>query len=159
MATTATLKSFLRTLVSVAALLAATACEHTGSQGDYPQGQSTDLPVMMQTDTTSYESSAPVTVRLTNRTGRRVEYNLCRSRLERLNDEGGDWRETNSTLAEMCTAELRALAPGQSATYSFRTSASSRRGQYRIRTTFDDPQQRGRLDVVSNPFTVTRNSD
>jgi hypothetical protein len=144
--------------VSIAALLAATACEHTGSQGDYPQGQSTDFPVMMQTDAASYEGNASVTVRLTNRIGRRVGYNLCRSRLERLNDEG-DWRETHSTLAEVCTAELRGLAPGQSATYSFRTDPRSRRGQYRIRTALDDPQQRGRLDVVSNPFTVTRNSD
>jgi len=157
MATIATLRFVLRALVSVAALLAATACEHTGSQGDY-QAQSTDFPVMMQTDAASYEGSAPVTVRLTNRTGRRVGYNLCRSRLERLNDEG-DWRETHSTLAEVCTAELRGLAPGQSATYSFRTDPRSRRGQYRIRTALDDPQQRGRLDVVSNPFTVTRNSD
>lgn len=162
MATPVTFKSFVRLLVSAAALLAAAACEQTGSLGDhgrggYPQAQSTDAPIMMHTNAASYDAGAPVITRLTNRTGRRVGYNLCRSRIERQNDEG-DWRPVQAET-EVCTAELRSLSPGQSATYTFRIPPHSRRGAHRIRTTLEDLQGGSGLDVVSNAFTITRDSD
>jgi hypothetical protein len=163
MATTPTLVSFARLVVSISALLAATAWAQTGPRDDYrrggyPQAQSpTELPIMMRTDATSYPVGTPMTVRLTNRTGRRVGYNLCNSRVERLNNEG-DWRETQASLAEACTSELRGLAPEQSATYSFKPG-SMQRGQYRLRTGLDDPQRGSRIDVVSNPFMVTHDTD
>jgi len=164
MTTPVTLKSFVRLLVGGAALLGVAACEQTGAlggdwgRGGYPQAQSSEDPIMMQTNAANYRAGEPVITRLTNRTGRRVGYNLCRSRVEQRNDEG-DWRPVPAAEGEVCTAELRSLSPGQSATYSFRLARSSRPGPYRIRTTLEDLRGGPRLDVVSNAFSLTRDSD
>lgn len=158
MATIPTSTSFVRLAVGVFALLAVAACEQTGPRDGYPQAQSTEPPVMMQTDAASYAAGTRMSVRLTNRTGGPVGYNLCRSRLERRNDEG-DWRQAQPALAEVCTAELRTLSPGQSASFAFSPSSQSRRGSYRVVTPLDGMYGRPRVDVVSNTFMLTRDSD
>jgi hypothetical protein len=113
---------------------------------------------MMDTDRPSYPMSARVSVRLVNRTGRPVRYNLCRSSLERLSTEG-DWRQARETLADTCTAELRTLGPGQSAQFVFNADTRRPPGEYRVRTTLEGLGDGARLNVVSNRFMLTRDGD
>lgn len=159
MATAEVVKSRTRVALGLAALIFASACEQTGPYGDYQGGGyaqrgADEAPVMMQTDRSRYVGAATVNFRLTNRTGRRVEYNLCRAHLQR--DDEGAWRQTQSELADVCTMELRALAPGQSAAFSFRPTPGSRAGRYRIITAITDPRERWGMEVISNTFTLAR---
>lgn len=112
---------------------------------------------MLETDAPEYGAGSKVTVRLTNRTGRSVLYNLCSAHLERRDGEG-DWRQAQPGLAEMCTRELRALYPGQTATYTFPLEVR-RRGDYRIRTTLSDAHGGPGTEVTSNVFKITRDGD
>lgn len=110
---------------------------------------------LLATDASTYEKGAPISVRLANRTGRSVGYNLCRSRLERRDDDGV-WRLMMDGLADACTAELRMLRPAQSITYTFRSSPSARPGQhYRISTDLQDLTARLRFIGVSNTFSLS----
>ena len=109
---------------------------------------------LIATDAERYMPGATITFRLVNRTSSAVGYNLCRSRLEhRLSD--GDW-QTVHPVAEICTAELRTLLPGQTATFSFTSNNRLRRGEYRITTDLEDLQRRSRVLAVSNPFSIGR---
>jgi hypothetical protein len=113
---------------------------------------------MIDTEAGSYPLSARISLRLVNRTGRTVRYNLCRSSLERLSSEG-DWRMARETLADTCTAELRTLAPGQTAQFAFDADTRRPPGEYRIRTTLEGLGDGSRLDVASNRFMLTRDGD
>ncbi len=140
----------LRAVPSLIAIVALCGCE-TGTTGGYdPALQDRAGHTLIVTDATEYQSGATVRMRLTNKTGRRVTYNLCRSRLERGSDD--NWHPVQSSLREACTAELRTLSPGQSVTYAF-TPPALRRGVYRIATDLDDPQGRARIVATSNAFT------
>jgi hypothetical protein len=113
---------------------------------------------MIDTDRQSYPMGARVSVRLVNRTGRIVRYNLCRSSLERQSTEG-DWRQARDTLADTCTADLRTLGPGQAAEFAFNADTRRQPGEYRVRTTLEGVGDGARLDVVSNRFVLTRDGD
>jgi hypothetical protein len=159
MATAAVVKSRARLLIGLGALLLASACEQTGPYSEYPRGGhaqrgADEAPIMMQTDRSTYVGAVPVNFRLTNRTGRRIEYNLCRAQLQR--DEEGSWRQAQSPLADACTMELRGLAPGQSTSFSFRPTPGLRAGRYRVMTAISDPRERWGIEVVSNTFTLAR---
>jgi hypothetical protein len=156
-----------RALLSLIALMAAAGCQQSGSSAggaapdiaydpNSPGGRIVES--LLVTDAASYVSGGPAAVRITNRTGRSVGYNLCRSRLERRGDDDV-WRQTMGSLAEACTAELRTLRPGQSATYSFRIATTSRPGQYRISTDLEDLQARLRFIAVSNTFSLAGAGD
>lgn len=108
----------------------------------------------IQTNAPTYASGAPVSIRLTNRTGRTVGYNLCRARLERLFEN--EWEGAQASLAEVCTAELRGLRPGQSASFVFTPDYTLREGQYRVRTDLHDPMGGPPVEALSNAFTLTR---
>ena len=117
-----------------------------------PGGQIVQL---LTTDASTYDQGASITVRLANRTGRSLGYNLCRSRLERENDDGA-WQLMMDGLADACTAELRTLRPGQSFAYTFRSAPSARPGQhYRISTDLQDLPARLRFIGVSNTCSLT----
>jgi hypothetical protein len=82
---------------------------------------------------------------------------LCRARLER--SESDVWQPIMASLAQMCTAEIRTLRPGQGVTYTFLPEGSSiRRGDYRIAADLEDVQARTRLLAVSNTFRIARES-
>ncbi len=141
----------LRAVPSLIAIAALSGCE-TGATGGYdPALQDRAGHTLIVTDASEYQSGATVRMRLTNKTGRRVTYNLCRSRIERGNDD--DWRPVQTSLGEACTAELRTLSPGQSVTYAFKLP-TLRRGAYRIATDLDDPQGRARIVATSNTFAL-----
>lgn len=115
-------------------------------------------PVMIDTDGASYPIGGRVTVRLVNRTGRTVRYNLCRSPLERLSSEG-DWRQAREMLTDTCTADLRTLGPGQIAQFAFNADQVRQPGEYRVRTSLEGVGDGARVDVVSNRFMLTRDGD
>lgn len=145
-----------RAVPSLIAIATLCGCE-TGTTGGYdPALQDRAGHTLIVTDAAEYQGGTTVRMRLTNKTGRRVTYNLCRSRIERGSD--GDWRPVQSSLAEACTVELRSLSPGQSVTYAFKLG-SLRRGAYRIATDLDDPQGRARIVATSNAFTIAGDSD
>ena len=151
--------SATRMLICVTACLTIAGCEQPMPQGptiDASQASASDLPIMIATEAASYAAGATVAIFLTNRTGRPVGYNLCRaSTLEVLSGDG-DWRRVNYEFEQVCTAELRVLAPGQTAPFRFKTEQRLRAGKYRVRTTLQDPNGPARLDVVSNIFALTR---
>lgn len=158
----------MRAVLSVAAIVAITACNQTGGAGydaydhrGYRDDRRAGVNIadtLMTTDAPEYASGGVVTVRLANRFGRLLGYNLCRARLERL-DGDGEWRPARTTLAEVCTAEIRTLRPGQSVTYSFKAEPRSRPGEYRISAELEDLQARTRFTAVSSTFRLSRDGD
>ena len=143
----------MRAFLKLAILIALGGCQQPGPY-DRPAGLPT---TSITTNADTYRAGAAVSIRLTNRTGRAVGYNLCGAKLERMHDN--DWQEILSSLGEVCTAELRGLRPGQSATFVFTTPPGARGGTYRIRAALHDPQGGAQLEAISNLFTVARDSD
>lgn len=160
----------MRAVVSVAAIVTIMGCNQTGGAGydgydhrayrDHGRSGVNIADTLMTTDAPEYVSGRVVTVRLTNRLGRSFGYNLCRARLERL-DGDGDWRPALQTLAEVCTAEIRILRPGQGVTYSFKAAPQGRlgSGDFRVSADLEDVQAQTRFVAVSNTFRLTRDSD
>lgn len=160
----------MRALLIVVTIVAITACNQTGGAGydgydhrGYRNDRRSGVNIadtLMTTDAPEYVSGGVVTVRLTNRFGRPLGYNLCRSRLERRDGEG-EWRPALQTLAEVCTAEIRTLRPGQWVTYSFKPAPQGRRGsgEFRVSADLEDLQAQTRFVAVSNAFKLTRDSD
>jgi hypothetical protein len=148
----------MRIILTLLALLALVACEQAGTYSGMSAAAAVPAQHLLTTQAQRYTTSALVTVRLTNRTGRALGYNLCNSRLERLDSEG-DWRPAQQGLAEVCTQELRTLRPGQGVTYSFTPRHPTRAGEYRVVTSLDDLRGGSRFESVSNNFTLVRNGD
>lgn len=153
----------LRVLLAVIAIMSVSACQQGGPPTDSgiaydPNSPGGPVVRLLATDAASYARGAPVSVRLTNSTGRSVGHNLCRARLERRDDDDV-WRPMMDSLAEACTTELRTLRPGQSVIYSFRTAPSARPGQYRISADLEDLTARLRFIGVSNTFSLSDDSD
>jgi len=157
----------MRAILAAVAIVAMAACNQGGGAGSdygsYGAHRRSGMNIadnLMNTDAREYVTGSIVTVRLTNRSGRALGYNLCRARLERLDGEG-EWRPALTTLAEVCTAEIRTLRPGQAVTYSFRAAPQgrSRSGDYRVSADLEDLQAQTRFVAVSNTFRLTRDSD
>ena len=145
----------MRAILSLIAIVAVSGCHQAGVSG--PLGPDSEPPSLMTTDRATYSGGSQVAFRLTNRTGAAFGYNLCNSRLERRDGEG-DWRAVMGSLAEMCTAELRTLLPGQSVTYAFKTQPKFRPGSYRIVADLHDPRRNSRFAAVSNTFTISHDN-
>jgi len=152
----------MRALAILAAVIAMSGCSQPGTPGSGYEGGS-NVPIadtLITTDAQEYRPGDLITIRLTNRLGRSIGYNLCRSRVERLDVENGEWGAAVRSLAEMCTAEIRTLGPGQAVTYSFRLTVNLRRpGRFRVSTDLDDRQARTRLIAVSNTFFLAGSDD
>ena len=115
---------------------------HTPSSSGVVQGAP-----LFSTDMAEYGRNQHITLSLNNRTRAVMDYNLCRSIIERFD---GGWRPVQP-VSETCTAELRRLAPGQSTTFSFEFPPTLDLGQYRVRTSIG-----GRGVLYTNSFTVMR---
>lgn len=129
----------MRSSAKLAMLLAFAGCQQTGGYdhgSDHGRAPYPHAMQMISTGARAYRVGTPVSIRLTNTTDRAVGYNLCRAKLERSHD--GDWQEIMPSLGEICTAELRSLRPGQSATFVFRTPPRARGGDYRVRAFLTD---------------------
>jgi len=143
-------------LVAIVAAVTMSGCEQTGGQiGGGPSGpKSIEEVEMLRTDATNYDRAGPINVRFTNRLNVTVSHSLCRSRLERRNNEG-DWVGARSSLADACTGDERMLRPGQSVTYSLQVDRGTA-GTYRVATDLGQMGGISRVLAISNPFTVTR---
>ena len=153
------MRVFMRVAILPIVLVLA-GCEQPAPYGPQvvsPTGRAPAINQLMSTNAEYYRVGAPVSIRLTNTTGRVVSYNLCRSSLELEANDG--WRRIQQTLAPACTAELRTLAPGQSTTYGFRTSPQLKRGLYRIHTVLHDAYGNAPYEAVSNTFNLQRDAD
>jgi hypothetical protein len=93
-----------------------------------------------------------VMLTLENRSDRELGYNLCPAVLDRRTDAG--WEEWPEAPAEVCTMELRTLAPARSGSYRHTLPSGMPAGEYRFRTTVEAPLGEGRVDVASAPFEV-----
>jgi hypothetical protein len=150
-------------VIALVSCLALAGCEATapGSYGYPPNTYPPDHVIsgtegtLLRTDAATYISGSVIRMRLTNRTGRVVQFNLCRSRIESGNSEG-DWSVVAPALADACTMDLRTLAPGSTVAYQFKHGALQRRGNYRIRTRLEDTVGRTYVDAVSNTFQIRR---
>jgi len=145
--------AFMRTSATLAVLLALGGCGHPGSydrsHDRYGGRGAPSASEMIWTDADAYEAGSGMALRLTNRTGRTLSYNLCHSQIQRHVDN--DWQTAKTDLAEACTMELRGLPPGRSANFSFRMPPL-REGSYRIRTELRDPRGGPPVEAVSNTF-------
>lgn len=154
----------MRAFLSLVAIIAMSGCNQFGGGAYYPGTQSgAATPVvdtLLTTDAREYAMGAIVTVRFANRLGRALGYNLCRARLERF-DADSQWSTVRTTLADVCTAEIRTLRPGQAVTYAFKAEPEGRwrAGDYRISADLEDLQARTRFAAVSNTFRLTRDGD
>jgi len=149
----------MRMRASLAAIVAAvtmSGCEQTGPQlGGGPSGpKSIEEVEMLRTDAPSYDRGGAVTVRFTNRLNVALAHSLCRTRLERRNNEG-DWVGARSSLTENCRGDERTVRPGQSVTYSFRIDGGTA-GTYRVLTDLGQMSGISTVVAISNLFTVTR---
>jgi hypothetical protein len=128
-------------------------CQQPGA-GSYNSVSQLPVPAL-STNARNYVPGDAVTLRLTNTTHHALGYNLCRSSFERYVEN--DWSLIQTPIAEICTAELRTLMPGQAVTYSFPLALLSE-GEYRVRTAVNGLQGTPGATVFSNSFRVTRQS-
>lgn len=100
------------------------------------------------------ERVSPEMVRLTLRNGTAspVGYNLCSSVLE--HETGTTWSQVRT--GEVCTMELRTLAPGDSATFDKRLPADLPAGDYRYLTSVESPLGTAQAGIASDSFPVSR---
>jgi hypothetical protein len=95
-----------------------------------------------------------VDVTLVNRSEDLLGYNLCPAVLDRR--EGDGWVEDPLRPAEVCTMELRTLAPGDSGHFRHTVPPALTAGEYRFRVGIEAPLGGGRVEVASGPFQVRR---
>ena len=124
----------------------------SGPAGGAQFGETAE-PVMIDTDAASYALGARVSIRVVNRTGRPVRFNMCTSKLETLGDDNV-WRVVRESLGEDCNARVVTLAPGQAVVNTFTAGPVLPAGRYRIRAALTDLDGVPRLDVRSGMFTL-----
>lgn len=144
----------LRDPVSCCALALVMACQAMRTTAIVP-------PFQLLTDRTAYVSESSVTVTLRNDGDVRIEYNLCVSYLEG-SDANGAWTTTRTypDQGEICTQELRLLAPGESTEARRLLPKGLIPGTYRLRfTTVRSRQRSGALPrgaLATNEFQVVQ---
>ena len=112
-------------------------------------------PAVLETDQTTYAPGAKVMLRLGNESLQPLGYNLCFSKLQRL--EGQDWvvvQRPDSAPREICQAYMAMLNPGSTAS-SFRSLYDPLpEGEYRFLTDVHGDWDKKRVELVSNSFRV-----
>lgn len=142
-----------RAVLAAALVLALAGCETPMSSGvGTAPGRPDGTLEVLRVDGAEHARGGPLSFRLVNTTRSPLGYNLCRSTLERQDDDHL-WRAMVE-VAEACTAEIRTLPPGAAADFSFRISPRARPGIYRIATDVHDARANVRLRAVSNTFRV-----
>jgi len=109
--------------------------------------------VVLTVDRAQYRTGDPLVLTLRNATTQTVGYNLCGAGLDRR--VGSEWREVQPGLAEVCTMELRTLAPGASATHRHTVPGGVSAGEYRVRSAVESPLGGSWVPVRSTGFTIT----
>lgn len=103
----------------------------------------------LMTEYNRYKVGEPVVLQLHNRGSTNLGYNLCTSNLERRID--GQWRP--QVTHRICTMELRNLAPGAFAAFTFDDTGSWNPGVYRFQTRIETSDGDW-LSIVTDPFSI-----
>jgi hypothetical protein len=143
-------RAFGRTLALPLAalfLLGASACDSS------PTGvNDAEINVSITTDQPTYAPGSEIVISYTNRGSTEIGYNLCWSWLERNNS--GAWVRLQDSPGHVCTAEIRTLAPGATATTVYPLPAVLAAGEYRVRTRIESFVSGGQLIVTTNTFQI-----
>jgi hypothetical protein len=107
--------------------------------------------VMLTTDRQSYSAGSDVRLELRNGSAAAIGVNVCMSTLERRN---GAWARSTIQPDEICTAELRLLEPGGSASHTFTLPQALTPGEYRFQTDVERMETGQREPITSTPFRV-----
>jgi hypothetical protein len=94
------------------------------------------------------KGAGAVELTLHNGSEQSVGYNLCSSGLQRWS--GSEWQAVQT--GEVCTMELRTLAPGGSAIFEKQLPPDLSSGDYRYVTSVEIPLGGGMQGVASEPF-------
>lgn len=132
-------------LLGVIATLSLAACGRLINIGG--GGSSNAFEITTNRDTYNRGNTGEITVR--NRSGDRLEYNLCQRRLERRVDRSWITAFEWPTAGGSCTTEARPLAEGQSVNTLFEIPTGIPTGTYRVVFT-------GLLDQSGRPLTGDR---
>lgn len=109
---------------------------------------------MLRTERESYAAGEPVRLVLDNQSGDPLGGNLCMSALERREDQ--QWVDVPGPSDEVCTGELRVVAPGGQLSHEFRFRQDLPPGEYRFRTRVENIATNVDTHEVSNPFQLQR---
>ncbi len=138
----------LRRTALVLGAAALAACSLPLDADPHPEG------VRIAVDRAAYAPGDTVAARLVNDSEATLGYNLCFSTLER--QQGAEWIAADEPLM-ICTADLKALQPGESVAHRRELPAWLESGRYRLRTHVTYPLTGGdRAAVRSAAFTVAR---
>jgi hypothetical protein len=107
---------------------------------------------MLSVDRARYRSGDALVLTLRNGLAHAIGYNLCGAALEQR--VGTEWRESPHRLAEVCTMELRTLAPGASGTYRHTVPGGASPGEYRVRSAVESPLGGSWTTIHSGTFTI-----
>jgi hypothetical protein len=138
-------------IMSVGLLLSG-ACFLLGACAPHEPGDGPGNGLELRVEPLEVRAGDEVMLTLVNGSSHDVGYNLCPAALER--QEGDDWTERPERPAEVCTMELRVLAPDASSTYRHTIPARLPAGEYRFRVGLEAPLGEGRVEVASHPFRV-----
>jgi hypothetical protein len=108
--------------------------------------------VTLTVDRTQYRAGNTMVLTLRNGTAQNIGYNLCGAGLDRR--VGTEWQQVQPGLAEVCTLELRTLAPGGSATYRHTVPSGLAPGEYRVRSAVESPLGASWVAVHSSVFAI-----
>lgn len=149
------MKSVLIPFLVLAALAAFGCSPPRGAVAGDPSRGVGEPEGLLSTDRPAYAAGDIATLRLHNIYGDDIGYNLCFSTLERR--EGDSWVRSEVQDERACTAELRLLPPGESATFDAAIiPAALPPGEYRFRTRVEHMLDGSELQARSNPFEVRR---
>jgi hypothetical protein len=146
-----TIHPLLLSLVAVPALLFAACGPVSVGNGD---GDAGGGGAQLSVEAGSYRAGAQIVLTLTNRSPDMIGYNLCPAALERRT--GDSWATVPERPAEVCTMELRTLAPGSSDDFPHTLPATLTPGEYRFRVGIEAPLGGSQVTLVSNGFQVTQ---
>jgi hypothetical protein len=141
-------------------LLTVLACALMACQPHPPEGGPTEAARaagepdgLLWTDRASYAPGSSATLFLRNAYDTQLGYNLCFSALERRTDAGA-WEPSAVQEDRVCTAELRILEPGDTASFQLRIPPPLPAGEYRYRTRLEEMGAGRDIQGASRSFTV-----
>jgi hypothetical protein len=119
-----------------------------------PNGGGVVEGLQLQVDRSVASPGGEIRITLTNGSNAQVGYNLCVASLERL--MGGEWAAVPESPAEVCTMELRTLAPGGTDRFTHTVPSGLGAGTYRFATRVEAPLGGGMVTVRSGRFEIAR---
>ena len=138
----------LRRTVPAAAVLVLAACASAGPAV-------TDDDILLRPARTSFAAGESLDLEFWNRSASPVGYNACSGLILERRLSGSAWeRVSHQPPGTACTLQLDALQPNRTTLIRIPPPAPFPAGAYRVRMHVEWPLGNGRVEVVSQPFTV-----